>query len=292
MDEQVLSLKTMFITGVVFFLLSMFFIFFLKHDIRTQVVFCDVGQGDGAYIRTENNIDIVIDAGKSKNILTCLGKYMPFYDRTIEYALLSHFQTDHYGGFNYILGRYKINNFIVTKDQNKTEKAEELFRLVKDMACETLKIKSGNKIVLSNDTGLIFFWPDEQVLTYLTDNNELSQVVLFYQDKFQVLFTGDIPSDRLKKILQTKLKLGYHDKLDIFKVPHHGSRYNLNQQILSLADPLLSVISVGKTNSFGHPAKQVLDTFKALNKKYLSTAVKGDIVIKYKIGSWQIVESN
>ena len=292
MDEQVLSLKTMFITGVVFFLLSMFFIFFLKHDIRTQVVFCDVGQGDGAYIRTENNIDIVIDAGKSKNILTCLGKYMPFYDRTIEYALLSHFQTDHYGGFNYIVGRYKINNFIVTKDQNKTKKAEELFRLVKDKAGKTLEIRSGDQIVLSNNSGFIFLWPDKQVLTYITDTNELSQVVLFYQDKFQVLFTGDIPADRLEKILQTKLKLDYHDELDIFKVPHHGSRYNLNQQILSLADPLLSVISVGKTNSFGHPAKQVLDTFKALNKKYLSTAEKGDIIIKYKFDAWQIVESN
>ena len=107
MDEQVLSLKTMFITGVVFFLLSMFFIFFLKHDIRTQVVFCDVGQGDGAYIRTENNIDIVIDAGKSKNILTCLGKYMPFYDRKIELVILTHPELDHYGGLIDVFKNYK-----------------------------------------------------------------------------------------------------------------------------------------------------------------------------------------
>ena len=42
--------------------------------------------------------------------LQCLGKYMPFYDRTVEYVFLSHPQIDHYGGLLEILKRYKVDN--------------------------------------------------------------------------------------------------------------------------------------------------------------------------------------
>jgi len=38
-------------------------------DSRTKVVFCDVGQGDGAYIRVKNKVDILIDAGTDRKIL-------------------------------------------------------------------------------------------------------------------------------------------------------------------------------------------------------------------------------
>src|SRR3990167_8084226 len=81
-------------------------------DTHTTVVFCDVGQGDGAYIRIHNKIDLIIDAGPANGMMMqCLGKYMPFYDRTLEYLFLSHPQIDHYGGLLEILKRYKVVNF-------------------------------------------------------------------------------------------------------------------------------------------------------------------------------------
>lgn len=59
-------------------------------DKSTKIVFCDVGQGDEIYIRVKNKIDIVIDAGPDKRMLDCLGKFMPFYDKKIEIAIISH----------------------------------------------------------------------------------------------------------------------------------------------------------------------------------------------------------
>ncbi|OGK20490.1 hypothetical protein A3C23_00415 [Candidatus Roizmanbacteria bacterium RIFCSPHIGHO2_02_FULL_37_13b] len=288
MNEPAISLKTLLMTGFVFLFLSLVLVGLSIINNKTKIVFCDVGQGDGAYIRTVNNIDILIDAGPSKNILTCLGKYMPLYDRTIEYALLSHFQTDHYGGYSYILERYKINNFIITKSQNKTKKAQELSKLIKQKVRSTIEIQSGDKIVLSNKSGLLFLWPDKEVMSYLTDTNETSQVVLFYQDNFQALFTGDITPDRLSMILHTKLHLAQGDRLDVLKIPHHGSRHNLNKQILELADPILSVISVGKSNSYNLPSSDVLDLLKTLKLSFLLTSELGDVIIEYKSGSWQI----
>jgi competence protein ComEC len=51
--------------------------------------------------------DVLIDAGPQRQVLSCLGKHMPFYDRTIELAIFSHSEIDHFGGFIFLLDRYK-----------------------------------------------------------------------------------------------------------------------------------------------------------------------------------------
>src|SRR3990167_10239079 len=100
-----------------FFSLMVAFFIFLSSlsDERTKIVFCNVGQGDAAYIRIKNKSDVLIDAGPDKSILSCLGKYMPFWDRKIEMAFLSHPNSDHYNGYFYIADRYQIDKFITVK---------------------------------------------------------------------------------------------------------------------------------------------------------------------------------
>ncbi len=44
----------------------------------TKIALCDVGQGDGPYIRIKNTVDIVVDAGPDGKILSCLSRHMPF----------------------------------------------------------------------------------------------------------------------------------------------------------------------------------------------------------------------
>ena len=58
-----------------------------SNNSKTTLVFCDVGQGDGAYIRVKNQTDILVDAGPNRKILDCLGKYMPFSKKETSYIL-------------------------------------------------------------------------------------------------------------------------------------------------------------------------------------------------------------
>ena len=46
--------------------------------------------------------------------------------------------------------------------------------------------------------------------------------------------------------------------VDDIKIPHHGSKNGLTQELLDASSPEVAVISVGK-NSYGHPHKEVLD---------------------------------
>ena len=118
MFESPVTKKTVFLTIIASFFICLLMFFNNYFDERTKIVFCNVGQGDAAYIRIKNKIDVLIDAGPDKSVLSCLGRYMPFWDRKIELAFLSHPNNDHYNGYFFIADRYKIDNFITVNTAN------------------------------------------------------------------------------------------------------------------------------------------------------------------------------
>src|SRR5512136_2095198 len=81
-------------------------------DGRLHIIFCDVGQGDAAYIRFADGRDTLIDGGPNSSILQCLGRHMPFWDRTIDLVILTHPERDHYGGLQGVFERFRVNYFI------------------------------------------------------------------------------------------------------------------------------------------------------------------------------------
>ena len=93
-------------------LFSYFFQSQNMQDAKLHLVFCDVGQGDGIYIRTPENVDIVIDGGKANGMMVkCLSQYMPFWDREIELVFATHPDADHIGGLVEVLQSYKVLSF-------------------------------------------------------------------------------------------------------------------------------------------------------------------------------------
>lgn len=67
------------------------------------IVFCDVGQGDGAFIRTPKGQKIIIDTGPGSSILKCISSHVPFWDKNLDLVILSHFNMDHVSGIVDIL---------------------------------------------------------------------------------------------------------------------------------------------------------------------------------------------
>lgn len=252
--------------------------FFINSSVTTAV-FCDVGQGDGAYIRTKKGIDIVVDAGPDNRMLSCIGKYMPFYDRTIEIAILSHPQRDHMGGFPALFDRYRVRMFLMGSTFTPESTFLNLMRKVQNSNTPVYFLSSGSKVTVSSDTFLYILWPEKMdSLQKKTDDNYYSLIFFYEENGKRMLFTGDASKEALQRILLENFDLS----TSVLKVPHHGSKNGLTRQFLSLANPYLSVISVGKNNSYGHPSKEILDLFQALKKKYRRTDEEGDIVIKLK----------
>jgi len=253
-----------FLSSVIvsFIFISSFF------DQRTKIVFCDVGQGDGAYIRIKNKIDVLIDAGPDKSILSCLGKHMPFWDRKIELAFLSHPNSDHYNGYFFIADRYKIDKFI-TVDTSGLITSKTYKKLLNNISAKNIPLLfkvAGDQIRV--DSGQFrFYWPPKDFDS--SNDNDFSSVILFNG----LLFTGDASPFVLGRLSHGAIK-----KVHILKVPHHGSKNGLIKTFLDLADPEVAVISVGKNNSYGHPHPQVLDMLKAKNINIRRTDEEGDVI--------------
>ncbi|HEX7542689.1 MAG TPA: hypothetical protein VF385_01235 [Patescibacteria group bacterium] len=277
--ESPVTKRTIFLTITASFFICLFIFLYNYFDERTKIVFCNVGQGDATYIRIKNKIDVLIDSGPDKSSLSCLGKYMPFWDRKIELAFLSHPNNDHYNGYFFILDRYKIDKFITVNSSVVSTTYKKLLSKISDKKIPLLFKVTGDKIKVE-DGQFIFYWPP---ISFTSSNdNDFSSVILFESGSvahnaltFRVLFTGDASPFVLGRLSHGAIK-----KIDILKVPHHGSKNGLTKIFLDLADPKMAVISVGKNNSYGHPHKQVLDMLKAKNINIRRTDVEGDVVFK------------
>ena len=95
-------------------------------------------------------------------------------------------------------------------------------------------------------------------------------IVLQYKDiKTSYLFTGDADISVFNRVF-----IDYNQNIlqsDILKVPHHGSLYNIDKNIIKNISPKVVIISHGQSNQDNHPHATVLDYFKTLNIRVLQT---------------------
>ncbi|RJQ36516.1 MBL fold metallo-hydrolase [Candidatus Microgenomates bacterium] len=282
------AIKNFFVIGFIsFVLLGAIFLFQLTqfYDGKLHVVFCNVGQGDGIYIRSPKGLNIVIDGGPDDSILACLAKHMPFWDRKIQLVIMTHPHEDHLTGLIYILKNYKVLNFYSEKVQGK-QAYQELTSLLEKKKIKSKQIFRGDRFILKDQVILATIWPKQNYQLAQEadlDANGQSIIELLTFGNFNVLLTGDG-------------KLGEGEDfsslgVDVLKVAHHGSKVNTNKNILEEINPKLAVITVGK-NRFGHPSKETLEALKSLGIKTLRTDLDGDIEVVSDGKTWEIKSVN
>lgn len=265
-------------------------------DGRLHIVFCDVGQGDAAYIRTPNNQDMLIDGGPDDKVLSCLGRHMPFYDRTIDVVVLTHPQKDHLQGLISVVERYTVKYFVIGMEGNTTEGYKKLVTAISDKKIPVKNLYTGDKFSLGKVEFDVLWpeksWvaaqlgsdlerakgltPDSAVLGLSTDTelNDFSYYLDLKYGSFSALFTGDADS----RIQPEIMKSADLPDVDVLKFPHHGSKYGATDEFLEKVSPETAVISSGK-NPWGHPTKEALDLLLDRKVQIKRTDLEGDVEI-------------
>ncbi|HRN69659.1 MAG TPA: hypothetical protein PLS49_00610 [Candidatus Woesebacteria bacterium] len=88
LNPEIISRKLLFITiGVSFFILIYLSILHIVHP-PLAIHFCNSEDKINILIQTKE-LDVLINPVGEKQVLECLGKLIPFYDRKIEYVLSS-----------------------------------------------------------------------------------------------------------------------------------------------------------------------------------------------------------
>lgn len=227
----------------------------------------DVGQGDSIFIEGPSGIQILVDGGKDKKVLSQLGEVMPFYDRSIDVVVGTHPDFDHVGGLLEVVRRYNtllyIEPGVVTDKPFDAEIHNELAR----QGVQVLKGRVGMRIPLGRGAYFTILFPDVDVAGFET--NTASIVALVEYGKTSFILTGDSPQ-KIENYLVGKM--GGALNIDVLKVGHHGSRTSSSEYFLAATSPAYAVISAGKDNSYGHPHKEVSDKLRSIGAEIINTA--------------------
>jgi len=256
-------------------------------DGKLHVIFCDVGQGDAIFIRTPSEKDILIDAGPNNLVLDCLARHMPFWDKTIELAILTHPHADHLNGFLTVLKNYKVLSFATLDLKNNTSGFRALLESLKEEKINIRFVYLGDRFIFKDGVSINIVGPSKDFLAktspqgIIGERKEFANVESLVKYKnFSVLLTGDSQSEELKEALRLSANWRIaQGKISILQVPHHGSRTGLDEEFINITSPKLAVISVGKGNRYRHPAAETIKILRDRGIKILRTDENGEIEI-------------
>ncbi len=224
-------------------------------DGRVHVHFLDVGQGDSGFIEGPSGQQIMIDGGPDFSALEGIGDVMPFFDRTIDLLILTHPHLDHIGSFPEILRRYHIGAVLLTGVTYDNGRYQEFLSLLKTEHIPVEIADPAHDIDLGDHVRLDILWPPPLYYKKSIKNVHESSIVLkLIYGKDSILFTGDAEEAIERKLLAAHADIA----AEILKVGHHGSKTSTSESFLSAVHPALAVISVGISNTYGHPHPSVL----------------------------------
>lgn len=276
----------------------LFFLFSLAWYILTYVVdnklhfyFLDVGQGDSVYVRKMNNFDLLIDGGPDNKVISELGAVMSFWDRKIDYIILTHPHADHVTGLIEVIKRYEIGQILGTDATHTTNEYLEFLRIIKEKNIPYRLVRAGDRFDLTNDIAIDIFWPEYSFYDREVNNlNNTSVVAKLTYNSFSTLFTGDIEEEVQKQLSNNIRNDQRNNPLQsaILKVAHHGSANGSYEAFIKLVKPEAVVIQSGKGNQFGHPAKSTLEKYHELNGQIFRTDTNGRVEIITNGNNYQI----
>lgn len=239
------------------------------------VAFLDVGQGDAIFIEAPNGNQILVDGGPTKAVLREMSKQMPFYDRKIDIAVLTHPHLDHYAGLNEVIEKYKVNLEIDSGVKSKKNGFAEFEKLLKERDIKRIYAKRGMKIKLDKDLRLDILLPVVNDSSLSEHDGMLVSRLVYKNNSF--LLTGDMENNMENYLMDFGVD---SVKSDVLKVGHHGSKTSTSESFLGWVKPDLAVISVGQDNRYGHPHKEVIERLGSFRIATLKTSEAGTIVIK------------
>jgi competence protein ComEC len=279
--------KKLLIILVSFLALVLAGFFYLKSfssKFYNSVTFFDVGQGDAALITFDNGQKMLVDCGINRKILSKLGSALSFFDRTIDYLVITHPDGDHYGGCPAVLQRYDVKNIIINGEKKSDDPFWVAWQKYQQLVQAQNKTISGNETMIIGSSRLEFLSPDESLELDPSKSvgNNRSIVFLLKNNLGKFLFTGDMETV-LEEALVNKfcLNTSYCSalKADYLKVGHHGSDSSSGVSFLQIVEPKYAIISVGP-NKYGHPSLRTLRKLTRVGATIWRTDQLNDIIVK------------
>lgn len=232
-----------------------------------EIQFIDVGQGDAALIKLGHQA-VLIDAGRGDDIVLVLEEQG--VDSLVA-AIASHNHDDHVGGMDAVLWSVPVQRYLYNRRQAATENA----RRVQEYLTEK-RIPAPPppwKPIQLGDVRITVF--PSLLDPRQADENNSSLGVLIERGKSKALLTGDSEQEEIVAWLKARMI----PDVDVLKAAHHGARNGFTPGWLLETKPEVVVISVGASNSYGHPDPMALRYYGLHQRQIYRTDQDGTVVI-------------
>jgi competence protein ComEC len=260
-----------------------------------EITSLDVGQGDAAVIRTPNDHIILIDTGgelerpgatsnaERAGARIVLGYLRRAGIRNIDLMILTHPHGDHLGGAFPIINAMPVGMIFDSGQAYAGRAYRDAMAAARSHGVPVVLARRGMRWSSDDGVKLDILAPSLPILADTGDDvNENSIVTrLTYRAGarvFRELFMGDAGEASEARLLTAGTDL----HADALKVGHHGSRYASTASFIAAVQPKLAIISVGRHNTFGHPAPSTLHTFEAEGSAIFRTDRCGAITLNWQ----------
>ena len=240
----------------------------------------NIGQGDSILIQTGEKT-VLVDTSDVDERDKLRAELKKADVKKIDTIILTHPHADHIGGMDILLDEYPVGMVY----DNGMPSTSKLFlgyvKKLKEKKIERKGLVAGDRVDLGDGAVFEVLAPSAELVKegnvkgYKHDPNNESVVGRLVFGTFTMMLTGDAE----KKEEQAILSAGSSVQSTILKSGHHGSKTSSSADFLRAVQPEAVFISCGVNNDYGHPHKETMKKYHALNIPVYVTAANGTITV-------------
>ncbi len=249
------------------------------------LVACDVGQGDGLVLNAGDGRGVVVDTGPDPAAMgRCLRRLRV---RSVPVVVLTHFHADHVDGLPAVLAEHRVGEIDVTATRVPEYGAEQVDRWAAARAVP-VRVPPWGEVRRVGD----LVWQVVGPVAAVTERgdaeegsvaNDASLVLVVASRGIRLLLSGDMEPQAQAEVHRLLPDL----RVDVLKVPHHGSRYQ-DADLLESLGARVAVVSVGAHNDYGHPSASTLSLLRRAGMLIRRTDADGDVAVVVQGGRLEV----
>ena len=207
--------------------------------------------------------------------------------KEVPLLILSHFHADHVGGLSGLLQSRRVGQVWISNNLEPLLESTHALKLLRES--EVVTVQKG---LVSQIAGIQFeiLWPENTTNNFAAMPGDGSQInnssiaMLVTTADWSIFTAGDLEPPAQHEILRSVRTV------DIYKVCHHGSKYQ-DQELMEALSAQIAVISVGAKNSYGHPAPETIASLTRLGTQVVRTDIDGEVAITAKVHHLRVRKS-